>query len=910
VSTAQGGPVTSGGPWDDLVGALKGLGFIRFAIIFATIFDREAKARTRWGFWPARPRPEKYGGGFWSGQLDMLRTMASAVITWMSKARQMGGSEGAALYAIYVCLTEPSSLVMVFSIDMTAAKAFLSERVAPQLAGILGLADEWPFLDEDGLPPWKIYDSGRIVFFEGTERESVIEAHSSNDSGAASRTFRLAIFDEIRYYVYREADELWASIMGAIHEGYSQVIGISTAKGGTWYNDMTKLVMENGVPDAQWVFIPDSTNPSHQAEGWRERKLKSYKNNKAQLSVMNPEVPEDMFVTASGLVINSLNEERHRRRLTMHMDDPEWVASKQWQLWYDDGHTNGHPAHCAFICYDEFTDITYQFDEAFFRPPEKESVDFPVIARGIVEKVVSWMRQGMPVPDCYGDVLGKIGARNIASVMLEETERIVESGEVDGAISLSFSGADKADKEGSVALLQNRFFHDKAFIDPRCTNSWQQLSGWVYDERTGKPSELEDEACFTAETEVLTPTGWKSLAVMEMGDVVGVVNEEGILSFEPNHGVVHKEYNGGVHTVNEHHLEFTATDNHRHAVISQFDWRVKNRYRLQRATVDELRSESYWPQGPTLFPSGEGMFCGLDGGKDPLQAKVTRAERIAWIAGFWLAEGCFDTGRPTFVLVCQKKEQHKKTLRWHLKKLGWTWGETKVAKDPGMVMFCISRQPWFPVFLKENFGNHSYGKFLLPKTIMKMSSRERAAFFEGYMCGDGCRTERVSGEDFDSVSKPLVDGMQVLAHSLGFGCRIVSYKSMAARQQNIRGRICNVRQSYRGHLHHQKPVAHIKLDGFSRRDVHALPVHCITTRTGMFYARTNGKPFVAGNCDVLRYQSTRVKKRLRPPPKGMIQRAIESLQVLGGIEQVEPPPPETPIESMSYGHLESRWMAL
>jgi hypothetical protein len=133
-----------------------------------------------------------------------------------------------------------------------------------------------------------------------------------------------------------------------------------------------------------------------------------------------------------------------------------------------------------------------------------------------------------------------------------------------------------------------------------------------------------------------------------------------------------------------------------------------------------------------------------------------------------------------------------------------------------------------------------------------MTEAERRAFWEGYMAGDGCRTS--SSWHFDSVSRSVVDGIQALSMSLGYGCRLVSYDCMKAGRTmiNPQGRTYTTKQSFRGHVLRKKPVAHVKKTEFKTVELDEM-VYCVTVPSGFFLARTNGKPFIAKNCDGLRY---------------------------------------------------------
>ena len=459
---------------------IRGLTFLQFARVFGVLWGEEQKTFIPWHWWP--------GVRGYAGQRDMLEAMATAEILWLSKGRQLAASEAAGLYAIYLGFTDPRSLSMWFSKDGPAANAALHERVARKLDGLVEFCrqpdgKEWPWFGADGTPVfWRYGRDGKfndkyIEFADG----AMCEAHSSEDSGSASRSPRLIIFDEMRYYERNQAKEIWSSFIGGLRPP-RQLFGISTNAPGTWCSDMTKKIWGGGMSSARFLFMPadielkpDGTPRWDAAGEYRKKKLEQYDGVEATLKVMHPMEPEDMFASNEGLVIGSLNKERHLRRIPL-----TWDSWKEFHIIYDDGHTKEHPAAAAFCQYDTRTDFLYVFDEVFLR-----AADFPVIAQSLVTCLQQWRDRDAPEPETFGDVKGKTGTRDVGEVMYEETDLL--------GTPLSFSGVDKADKAGSLRLLQSRFFHDKICYDPRCENLWKQLEGWIYDKK-GEPSEYEDEA--------------------------------------------------------------------------------------------------------------------------------------------------------------------------------------------------------------------------------------------------------------------------------------------------------------------------------------------------------------------------------------------------------------------------------
>jgi hypothetical protein len=356
-----------------------------------------------------------------------------------------------------------------------------------------------------------------------------------------------------------------------------------------------------------------------------------------------------------------------------------------------------------------------------------------------------------------------------------------------------------------------------------------------------KPSKINDDECFTAETEVLTKKGWKSLAVVSENDEIMAVDSDCRGNWEKPLSVINKPYNGKLFKVNHNHLEWTATEGHLHSVITQANWKKNKVKKTIKKTVAELPAESYWSNNLSEWKEGPGVF--------------PQGDKEAWMAGFWLAEGCFDTGRPTFIIVDQKKKPQQDQVRSFATELGWNWSET-IGKKTECVRFVFSGQKERAQNWLKLMGQHSHSKKLEIETVMQMTHAERLSFWDGYMAGDGCRTN--SAWHYDSISKDLIDGIQILTLSLGFGCRIVSYDCMAAGRSMVsplNGKIyTSTSKIYRGNVLRKQPITHLAKEEIV--EVDSKPdqrVYCVTTTKGGFLARTNGKVFVAGNCDSFRY---------------------------------------------------------
>lgn len=364
-----------------------------------------------------------------------------------------------------------------------------------------------------------------------------------------------------------------------------------------------------------------------------------------------------------------------------------------------------------------------------------------------------------------------------------------------------------------------------------------------------EPQDGLDHECYTKDTEVLTPLGWKSLAEVDKADTVVAVTQTGSMLLETPKDIIKKSYTGEIININHMNLQFTSTIGHYHATITQMDWKRREIFNLKKVDYNNLPAVSFWPTNIPNWSAGSGYF---EQGADE-----------AWFAGFWLADGCFHKRRPSYLIVYQNEGPAADEVRERLNRLGWTFSESVNGKN---IQFTVSRQRERAEKYESIFNDLAKNKYLPPWVIFAMTKDEREQLWEGYMLGDGSRTG--SAWHFDSTSKNLVDGIQLLSLTLGYGSNIYSYDCMAEGREMLspNGNTYKARQSWRGSVRRSKQVSQITKDMFSKEHVEDLPVYCITTSTGFFLARTNGRVFVAGNCDAIRYLFTHIATDMKVVP--------------------------------------------
>lgn len=442
------------------------MSFIQFHAFCAMFWSSKNKRWEKWHFW-------KGVRGF-PGQKEVAAAFQAFKIVWVMKARQLGLSELAALYAIYICLTEQKAEVVVISKKRADAIYLLKKRVLPKLQAAYALeqAPGQKF-------PWPPYvdnsDTGKILF---PTTGSWIEAASSDNEEVRSHTPRLVIFDEIRSYLKANAEELWSAILPAIeNDPKAQAICISTAKFGTWFNSMTKAIMAGLMEGIHFLFLPDDTNPARHAE-WRGKARKKW-SDQTLFRREHPLTPEDCFISREGAVWPTFDPKPGGK----HINPVKLDFSLRFGITYD--HGRQHPAVCLFWLYDTFADHLYIFDEVFCR-----GMDLPEVCYEIRKKL-NFYRKYHNAPDPQ--------IRLADSACFNKDGRQTVADTLRNIVGFSFTPAVKANMDGSIDLVGTRFSQGRMTIDPRCEQTRKQVEDltWKYEAgetKLEKPVDVEDDA--------------------------------------------------------------------------------------------------------------------------------------------------------------------------------------------------------------------------------------------------------------------------------------------------------------------------------------------------------------------------------------------------------------------------------
>lgn len=438
-------------------GIIKDMAFEKYLDLFGVMFNQ------------AQGRHEKWK--LWDKQREVARAYDEYKIIWEAKQRQLGASEEAGQYAIKVCVGEPRSEVIVMSKDATEAAYFLRRRVKNNLDAMVRIPAA------QGVPyPFPEYKAGaqKIEFENG----SWIEIASSDNREVISRTPRLIIFDEVKTFSKKDADELWAGMLPSIAEQpHSQIIVISTGEYGTWFNEMTERIMKGEIEGIHLIDMFEGSNPNRTPE-WYSKQKKKY----SEEVLFYREYCRDwndFFASRSGAVWPHFDENPGGRHVNFCQPD---FKNHQYYIIYDHGFQ--HLSATLFCTYDKHSNHLYVFDELALK-----NKMLPEISMEIRKKMNFYrMNYGAPgrpymaIADSH--CFAKMGTVSIGDTLSDQT-------------GLYFRKSDKHDLMGAVARISVRMVNGGLTIHPQCATTIKQVRNLRWRESDGKETPVDVDNDFT-----------------------------------------------------------------------------------------------------------------------------------------------------------------------------------------------------------------------------------------------------------------------------------------------------------------------------------------------------------------------------------------------------------------------------
>ena len=227
----------------------------------------------------------------WSWQLQLLALMVVERLLVILKARQLGVSWLAAIYALWVAAFHPGKRVLLISKGQKEADDLLAK-----VAFVFHKLPDW-------LRP-EARVNARSISFPGIDSE--IEALPATEGVGRSATASLVILDEHGHQ--RWARKIFLALKPVVEHG--QLVSISTANGLRALHSQLYLDAKKGINGFRAVFIPWNAHPERDA-GWRDRERAAMSAlTDAEFAQEYPANDQEAFVVSGRLVFRHVDIQR------------------------------------------------------------------------------------------------------------------------------------------------------------------------------------------------------------------------------------------------------------------------------------------------------------------------------------------------------------------------------------------------------------------------------------------------------------------------------------------------------------------------------------------------------------------------------------------------------------------------
>lgn len=337
------------------------------------------------------------------------------------------------------------------------------------------------------------------------------------------------------------------------------------------------------------------------------------------------------------------------------------------------------------------------------------------------------------------------------------------------------------------------------------------------------------EACFSDDTEILTPDGWKPIKSVSVGDKVMGIDEFGDACYQP---VLKKQdypYSGNLMHFDGRSVDLAVTPDHKLFV-------------RKRTNTRPMVGDGYtpWHTEPAdqVFGkhnyefSREVRWRGVDPGQSmKIGAREFPTMPLLRFLGHWLGDGSSYSSRAGYLIkLAAFKERKIKDFSENLDALG-----VKYAFEERGLRF-HSKEIFEWLFAYRGAENKS-----VPREVFTMTPQHIAEVLRGLMESDGCATSNT----ITTVSTQLADDIQILAFLSGKAA-IVRKRKMEERVINgslaIPNYDINVVRISDGHMTPCINVPSHKYMEYEGR------VYDVTVPNHVIFVRRNGKAVWSGNC--------------------------------------------------------------
>jgi len=252
--------------------------------------------------------------------------------------------------------------------------------------------------------------------------------------------------------------------------------------------------------------------------------------------------------------------------------------------------------------------------------------------------------------------------------------------------------------------------------------------------------------------------------------------------------------------------------------------------------------------------------------------------------GYWLAKGVFNPSFPFSVIFKTNKKLHAEKLGFVLDNLGLGCNpERKTHSLYISYKFELTDQSkrikmWADTLGFDYPQTNPQTLAIDPMQALNLTQAELLGVWEGWTTAEGYRNNTT--QYAETLNKSVADFMQLVALRLGYRCYIKTFRPSNKQTSFYGSHKKIVSDLYRLKVSDKHPIIRVTSKNWEKRKYKG-KVYCITTSTGFFLGRTNGKVGVLGQCDALRYLSSNLfglggktvisEQKIGPPPNPQMQ---------------------------------------
>ena len=335
------------------------------------------------------------------------------------------------------------------------------------------------------------------------------------------------------------------------------------------------------------------------------------------------------------------------------------------------------------------------------------------------------------------------------------------------------------------------------------------VADYTYKHDNGKFADLVlngDSHCYSEDTEIITPVGWKTFGELKAGEFVGQWNNGKIEFVEPTN-IVWQDYEGEMISFKNQSVDLLVTPNHR---MMFFDARRPEKIRVKYAKdfVGKFNNSLRFHNSGTVVSEGLGLSCA----------------EIGFIVAAQ-ADSSFDGKSYRFEF---SKERKIAAFRELCKQLGICVNETN-GKGGATSRFFVHKDK---VKFVENYLSYEK-KFT--SNLCSMSVDEARVFIEEVSRWDGTVNTR-DAIVFDTTCKESRDVVSTVATLAGFKVTDNTYKDRVTS--------FGTNTLYRSYISKKTQGVNVPV---AKKEHYSGKVGCVSVPSTFIVVRRAGKVLVSGN---------------------------------------------------------------